>query len=88
MNATLLLFSGEPDPEWQIIPSNPHYQKIQRLLESARKDGLSYGAEQIPAELGYRGILVKTASTVNAKPELIMGRKTVQLQKLFLQTVL
>ena len=87
LDVTLLLFSGEPDPEWQITPSNPNYQKIQRLLESARKDGFSFGEEKIPMELGYKGFLVKTAPTANSKAELILGHNTVELQNLFLQTM-
>ena len=83
----MLLFSGEPDPEWQITPSNPNHQKIKRLLDSARKDGFSYGEEKIPMELGFKGFLVKTVSTASRKAELILGQDTVELQKLFLQTM-
>lgn len=87
LDVTVLLYSGEPDPEWQITPSNPNYQKIQRLLESARKNGFSYGEEKIPMELGFKGFLVRTVPAASSKPELIFGHDTVELQKLFLQTM-
>ena len=41
----------------------------------------------MPAQLGYRGFLLKIASGSQAKAELILGPETMKLQKLLLKTI-
>lgn len=55
------------------------YQNIRGRLDAARKNGLTYSKTDMPAILGYKGFLVNS--------ELITGPKTVELQKILLQTM-
>ena len=80
------MFSGRPDPQWQILSSNPNYREIERLLGEARKRGFVYRPEDIPAKLGFRGFILEDTMT-KPKKELIVGRNTVRLQELLLQTM-
>ena len=87
LNVTLAIFSGRPDPEWQILTSDPNYAEIEQLLNVARSGGFVYGVEDMPARLGYKGFLVHDLANKNAEPELIIGPHTGKLQQLLLKTV-
>ena len=87
LKVTLAIFSGRPDPEWQILTSDPNYAEIERLLNVARSGGFVCGVEDMPARLGYKGFLVHDSANKNAEPELIIGLHTEQLQQLLLKTV-
>jgi hypothetical protein len=84
LDVTLVVFSGLPDPQWLIKPKNPNYQKIQGLLKKA-KNGATYLPQQMPAQLGYRGFLVRENKQKSAS--LILGLKTKELQKMLLKTL-
>ena len=87
MKVTLAIFSGRPDPEWQILTSDPNHAEIERLLNVARSGGFVYGFKDMPARLGYKGFLLRDATKENAEPELIIGPHTARLQQLLLKTV-
>lgn len=83
----MAIFSGRPDPEWQILTSDPNYAEIERLLNDARSSRFVYGFKDMPARLGYKGFLVRDATKKIAEAELIIGPHTVQLQQLLLKTI-
>ena len=85
MSVTLAIYSGRRDPEWSVPSSNPKFDEIQRLLEDARTRGFTYDSKYMPSRLGYKGFLVKEAE--KKKLELIIGRETVQLQQLLLESM-
>ena len=81
------IFSGRPDPEWQVLTSDPNYKDIERLLEIARASGYIYRPIDMPSRLGYKGFLVLNTAKEKAQPELVVGPKTVELQQLLLKTI-
>ena len=83
----MAIFSGRPDPEWQVLTSDPNYKEIERLLGIARSAGFIYRHENMPPRLGYKGFLVQNMAKKNAEPELIIGPHTKQLQQLLLKTI-
>ena len=87
LNITLAIYSGRPDPEWQVLTSDPNYAEIKRLLDVARSGGLIKGHKDMPSRLCYKGFLVYDTRKKNAVPELIIGPDTVQLQQLLLKTI-
>lgn len=87
MKVTLGIFSGRPDPEWQVLTSDPNYKDIERLLEDARASGFIYRHVNMPSRLGYKGFLVLDTAKEKAQPELIVGPQTVELQQLLLKTI-
>lgn len=78
------MFSGRPDPEWTINPSDPNYQEIQKLLSQAKRNGALQFPKQMATKLGYRGFLVSENDQESSS--LIYGDKTKSLQKLLLET--
>ncbi|XP_078374831.1 uncharacterized protein LOC144658296 isoform X2 [Oculina patagonica] len=86
LKVSLAIFSGRRDPEWQVLPSDPNYKEIERLLGIARSGGFIYRHQDMPARLGYKGFLVQDTANKNAQPELVIGPHTVQLQQLLLKT--
>ena len=87
MKVTLAIYSGRPDPEWQVLTSDPNYAEIKRLLDVARSGGLIKRHKDMPSRLGYKGFLVYDIRKKNAVPELIIGPHTVKLQQLLLKTI-
>ena len=87
LKVTLAIFSGRPDPEWQVLTSDPNYKEIERLLDIARSAGFIYRHENMPARLGYKGFLVQNTAKKNAESELIIGLHTAHLQQLLLKTI-
>lgn len=83
----MAIFSGLPDPEWQVLTSDPNYKEIERLLEIARASGFIYRHKDMPSRLGYRGFLVLNTAKEKAQPELVVGPQTVELQQLLLKTI-
>ena len=81
------IFSGRPDPEWQVLTSDPNYKEIERLLENARASGFIYRHEDMPPRLGYKGFLVLNTAKEKAQPELVVGPQTVKLQQLLHKTI-
>ena len=81
---TVGVFSGQPDPQWQVSGTDPDYKEIQRLLVEARNAKLTSRPENTPARLGYKGFLVQ--DTAMKKEELIIGPETMKLQQLLLKT--
>ena len=79
----MAIFSGRPNPKWSVLSSDPKLIPIQKLLDTARKGGVVYTPENMPARLGYKGLLVKTMKNW----ELILGPQTVQLQLLLFQSM-
>jgi len=82
---TLVVFSGRPDPEWTILPTDPSYKKIVAQLQKAKTAKLTYQPEDMPARLGYKGFLVQ--DTMKKEWDLIVGSNTVPLQQLLLKTM-
>ncbi|MCV6629798.1 MAG: hypothetical protein OIF50_08055 [Flavobacteriaceae bacterium] len=80
ITVTLDDFSGHLEPKWKILPSNPSYNRIERLLGEARRRGFVYRSEDMPARLGYKGFLVEDA-LMKPKAELIISHNTVALQQ-------
>ena len=87
LKVTLGIFSGRPDPEWQVLTSDPNYKEIERLLEIARASGDIYCLVDMPSRLGYKGFLVLNTAKEKAQPELVVGPQTVELQQLLLKTI-
>lgn len=83
LHITLAVYSGLPDPQWQIQPDHPNYQQLLNLFTSAKKNNLTYSPNKMPARLGYTGFLVRHK---NKSARLILGPKTKELQKMLLQT--
>jgi len=83
ITVTLSVFSGRRNPHWSLASRDPNYKKITQLLAVARKGGLAYSPNAIPARLGFRGFIVQDQMTV----QLIVGRETMELQQLFLKTM-
>lgn len=81
---TLVIYSGLPDPEWDVLESDPDYSQIQILLSNARADGFVFSPEATPAKLGYKGFLVRDASMV---AQLIVGSDTIPLQQQLLASM-
>ena len=86
LKLTLGIFSGRPDPEWQVLTSDPNYKEIERLLEIARASGFIYRQKDMPPRLGYKGFLVHNTENQKAQSELVVGPQTVELQQLLLKT--
>lgn len=80
----MAIFSGAPDPQWNITRDNPRYEEVRRLLRSAT----TYGPENTPGKLGYEGFLVQEVRNGNLQPMvLVVGPETEQLQLLLLRTI-
>lgn len=85
LSVTLVVFSGRPDPKWDIRPTHPRYREIVSQLQIAKKAKLTFRPKDMPARLGFKGFLVK--DTMKKKSDLIVGPKTVPLQQLLLKTI-
>lgn len=79
------MFSGIPDPQWQIPPDSSNYQNIKILLMVAKNQRATYLPEQMPAQLGYKGFLVLENGQDQAI--LILGPKTIELQEELLESM-
>ena len=80
---TLVVFSGRPDPYWEVSETHQFYDEIQRLLGHARSDGVAYGHQNIPPRLGFKGFLLQFVMV----EYLIVGPKTRPLQELLMATM-
>ena len=74
----MAIFSGRPDPVWQLPSSNPaqvtQYRTIKAMLASTVK---KFSPAQMPARLGFKGFLVQEGLN---EPYLIIGPETKELQ--------
>lgn len=91
---TFAVFSGREDPEWTVVSSNPNYNQIQTRVAAAIERGDAFLPDDLPARLGYKGILVQPVlqkkgivGQAKAQKRLFVGPKTVQLQLLLFQTM-
>lgn len=84
---TLAVFSGRPDPQWEVFPSSIRYKKIQQLLDAARRQGHVYNPDDIPSRLGYKGFLIDEPIGMKQRSELILGPETTELQLQLLHTL-
>ena len=89
-----LVFSGVPDPEWTFTSSDPNYHEILTLVGDAIQNNLAFYPENIPAILGYKGILVAPVSSKKkavvqglTEERLIVGPQTVKLQMLLFKSM-
>ena len=82
---TLAIYSGRPDPVWTIHSRHRSLKGMREHLHNARANGNTYRHEHMPATLGYKGFLVHHPEDEQAA--LIVGRETVALQKLLLDTM-
>jgi len=78
-----VIFSGRPDPHWEIQANAPKMAQIKVLLLLAKKTKTFYKRDDIPARLGYKGFLV----TFEGEERLILGPKTLALQQLLFETM-
>ena len=86
LNVTIVIFSGRRDPEWQVLPTDPNYNEIERLLTTARAGGFILDRfKDMPARLGYKGFLIQDTTKENARPDYIFGPHTAALQQLLLK---
>ena len=83
----MAIFSGLPDPQWEVLTTDPKYDEIKQLLNTARTGGFIYGLKKMPSRLGYKGFLIQDTVKETAQPELIVGPDTVELQQLLLKTM-
>ncbi|XP_031569222.1 uncharacterized protein LOC116303761 [Actinia tenebrosa] len=84
LHITLAVFSGLPDPEWQIKQGDPNYQQIYDAFQDAKKNKFTLPSSKMPSRLGYKGLLIRVDR--QGPTSLILGPKTKELQKLLLQT--
>lgn len=82
---TLLIFSGIPNPVWQVGSDNANYARINTLFNTARRSGKLFARDRVPSVLGYKGFLVQ--KTDETTPFLILCPATKDLQKKLLTTV-
>ncbi|KAL9970500.1 hypothetical protein ACROYT_G022885 [Oculina patagonica] len=87
LSVILSIFSGRPDPVWQVLSGDPNYKNILRLLGTARSGGFIYHCRDMPSRLGYRGFLVHDSTNGKAELEFVFGPYTVQLQQLLVKTI-
>lgn len=78
---TVAFFSGRNDPEWTVSSNDT----LTQLLRDATSKGFAYTPEDMPARIGYRGMLVEELRT--KKETLIVGPETKKLQQLLLSTM-
>ena len=78
LTVSVAIFSGRPDPVWQLSSSNPaqatQYSAIKAMLASKVK---KFYPAQMPARLGFKGFLVQEGKN---EPYLIIGPETKELQ--------
>lgn len=86
LEVTLVVFSGVPDPQWNITQNSLYYQRIRNLYTTAKTLKYTYFPEQIPAQLGYKGFLIKEVGSRSTE-SLILGPNTEQLQNLLLRSM-
>ena len=77
---TVAVFSGRPDPVWQVPSTDVNYRTIKGMLDGAKK----YYPVQMPARLGYKGFLVQEG---RKDQYLIVGPETQPLQLKLLETM-
>ena len=85
LHVTLSIFSGRPDPEWEVSPSAMGLEDIQRRLTAAKRKGYVYNPDEMPSKLGYRGFLVHDANEPHQG--WIAGPETMELQNDLLHTM-
>lgn len=85
LHVTLAIFSGRPDPEWDITPTEMGFEEIQSHLYVAKQKGYVYDPDKIPSKLGYKGFLVQDAKETH--PGWLVGSETTQLQMHLLHTM-
>jgi len=73
------IFSGNPDPQWKVLSSQPNYKKISALLLSTK----TYSTDAMPSRLGFKGFIVQEGK----KAQLIVGPESKNLQLLLLASI-
>ena len=73
------IFSGNPDPEWKLLSSQPNYQEISTLLLATK----TYSEDDMPSRLGFKGFIVQEGK----KAQLIVGPESKNLQKILLASM-
>ncbi|KXJ12767.1 hypothetical protein AC249_AIPGENE12846 [Exaiptasia diaphana] len=76
-------FSGKTNPKWKLDQSSPNYTEISNLYTVAEKSKQLFTLENMPSVLGYRGFVLSDGKDTYV---LVVGQKTVQLQKLLLES--
>ena len=75
-------FSGIPNPQWKVERN----QELTDLLVDSLKAGTLGHPSQMPATLGYRGMLIEDAALDSGKV-LVLGSKSTELQMAILKTM-
>lgn len=75
-------FSGIPNPQWSVSDN----EELTGLLVKSLKAGILGHPSQMPARLGFRGILIEDAALDLGKV-LLLGSKTTELQMAILKTM-
>ena len=76
---SLGIFSGNPEPEWKVLSSQPNYQGIRTLLLATN----TYSTDAMRSRLGYKGFIVQEGK----KAQLIVGPESKKLQLLLLKSM-
>jgi len=75
-------FSGIPNPQW-LVENN---QELTDLLVASKKAGTLGHPSQMPAMLGFRGMLIED-SALDSEKVLLLGSETTELQMAILKTM-
>ena len=75
-------FSGIPNPQWLV----EGYEELTALLAEFKNAGALGHPSQMPARLGYRGMLIED-SAVDSEKVLVLGPKSTELQMAILKTM-
>lgn len=88
LKVSIKIYSGLPDPEWQVVPSDPNYNKIEELLNTARAGGFVLNPfTDMPARLGFKGFTIQDTTKGIKDLEYIFGPHTAMLQQLLLKSM-
>ena len=88
LKVSIKIYSGLPDPEWQVVPSDPNYNKIEELLNTARAGGFVLNPfKDMPARLGFKGFTIQDTTKGIKDLEYIFGPHTAMLQQLLLKSM-
>lgn len=71
LDVTLSVFSGRPDPHYQVAEAAP-LDQIRGLLKRASASAKPEGDSAMPSILGYRGLVVTNAAQVVGVPSRIV----------------
>jgi hypothetical protein len=72
IEVTVSVFSGRPDPHFQIVESAP-LDQLRSLLKRASASAKPEGDSAMPSILGYRGVVIENAGQVAGLPSRVVA---------------